>query len=147
MKENQAAFPVKAMCRMLGLSTSGYYTWLTRPPSKRARSNEVLLRQIRGIHRFSRQTYGRPRIHAELRDDGVLVNHKRVARLMSRNGIVGATRRRKWRTTKRDRNARPAPDLIERDFTATGPNQLWVADITYVPTSAGFLFLAVVVDA
>ena len=147
MKGNQAAFPVKAMCRMLGLSTSGYYAWLTRPPSKRSRSNEVLLRRIREIHRFSRQTYGRPRIYAELRDDGVLVNHKRVARLMSRNGIVGATRRRKWRTTKRDRNARPAPDLIERDFTATGPDQLWVADITYVPTSAVFLFLAVVVDA
>jgi len=147
VKENQAAFPVKAMCRTLGLSTSGYYASLTRPPSRRSQSNDVLLGRIREIHRFSRQTYGRPRIYAELRDDGVLANHKRIARLMSLNGIVGATRRRKWRTTKRGKNARPVPDLIERNFTATGPDQLWVADITYVPTSAGFLFLAVVVDA
>jgi putative transposase len=77
----------------------------------------------------------------------VLVNHKRVARLMRLNGIVGVTRRRKQRTTQRDRDARPAPDLIQRDFSAAGPDQLWVADITYVPTWSGFLYLAVVVDA
>jgi len=147
VRENQASFPVKALCRTLGLSTSGYYAWLSRPPSERSRSNASLLGRIREIHRFSRHTYGRPRIYAELRDDGVVANHKRVARLMKLSGIVGATRRRKWRTTKRDKNARPAPDLVERNFTATRPNQLWVADITYVPTSAGFLFLAVVVDA
>ena len=140
-------FPVAAMCRTLGLSTSGYYDWLDRPPSQRAVANEALLGRIRDVHRFSRETYGRPRLYAELREGGVLANHKRVARLMRLHGIVGATRRRKWRTTKRDRDARPAPDLVERNFAANGPDELWVADITYVPTWAGFLYLAVVVDA
>jgi putative transposase len=135
------------MCRVLGLSTSGYYAWLERPPSARALANEALLERMREIHVFSRESYGKPRMYAELRDEGVLVNHKRVARLMKLDGLIGVTRRKKWRTTKRDRNARPAPDLVERDFTADGPDKLWVADITYVPTGAGFLYLAVVVDA
>ena len=102
---------------------------------------------MREIHRFSRETYGQPRMQAELRDDGWRVNHKRVRRLMRLAGLQGATRRKKWRTTKRDRYARPAPDLIERDFSVEGRDQLWVADITYIPTSSGFLYLAVVVDA
>jgi putative transposase len=102
---------------------------------------------MREIHVFSRETYGRPRMYAELRDDGWLVNHKRVGRLMSLDGLQGASRRRKWRTTKRAKDARPAPDLVERDFAVDGPDQLWVADITYVPTWSGFLYLAVVVDA
>ncbi len=147
MRENQADFPVRAMCRVLGLSPSGYYAWLQRPPSARARANEVLRAEIRRIHRFSRASYGRPRMYAELRDEGHRVNHKRVSRLMRLDGLVGVTRRKKWRTTKRDPEARPAPDLIERNFSATGPDQLWVADITYIPTSSGFLFLAVVLDA
>lgn len=147
MKENQADFPVRAMCRVLGLSPSGYYAWLQRPPSARAQANEVLRAEIRRIHRFSRDSYGRPRMYAELRDEGHAVNHKRVGRLMRLDGLVGVTRRKKWRTTKRDPDARPAPDLVERNFSATGPNQLWVADITYIPTSSGFLFLAVVLDA
>ena len=96
---------------------------------------------------LSRETYGRPRMYAELRDDGWLVNHKRVGRLMSQEGLQGASRRKKWRTTKRAKDARPAPDLVERNFGVDGPDQLWVADITYVPTSSGFLYLAVVVDA
>jgi len=86
-------------------------------------------------------------MYAELRDEGHKVNHKRVARLMRLEGLEGATRRRKWRTTKRAKDARPAPDLVERDFAPEGPDRLWVADITYVPTGSGFLFLAVVVDA
>jgi|TARA_B100001971_G_scaffold206950_1_gene226449 putative transposase len=86
-------------------------------------------------------------MYAELRDDGWLVNHKRVGRLMSQEGLQGASRRKKWRTTKRAKDARPAPDLVERDFAVNGPDQLWVADITYVPTWSGFLYLAVVVDA
>ena len=86
-------------------------------------------------------------MYAELRDDGWQVNHKRVRRLMRRNGLQGATRRKKWRTTKRDRDARPAPDLVERNFKADAPDQLWVADITYVPTWSGFQYLSVVVDA
>lgn len=146
MKVNQADFPVRAMCRVLGLSPSGYYAWLQRPPSARATANRALLGEIEQIHMAIRASYGRPRMYAELRDKGRLVNHKRVGRLMRVGGIKGATRRKKWRTTTGDQNARPAPDLVERKFVATAPDQLWVADITYVPTGAGFLFLAVVLD-
>ena len=143
---NQADHPVQAMCRVLGLSPSGYYAWLKRPPSVRAIANQELLGEIEQIHKESRESYGRPRMYAELRDNGRLVNHKRVGRLMRVKGLRGATRRKKWRTTARDKDACPAPDLVERKFVATGPDQLWVADITYVPTGAGFLFLAVVLD-
>ena len=135
------------MCRVLGVSPSGYYAWRARPRSARARANERLLERIREIHKLSDETYGSPRIHAELQDEGQSVGLNRVSRLMRRGGLVGVTRRRKWRTTKRDKDARPAPDLVQRDFAAEGPDQLWVADITYVPTGSGFLYLAVVVDA
>jgi putative transposase len=121
--------------------------WCDRPPSPRALANAQLLERIREIHTFSRATYGRPRVYAELRDAGMVVNHKRVACLMKLDGLEGVSRRKQWRTTKRDRDARPAPDLVERDFVVDGPDQLWVADITYIPTWAGFLYLAVVVDA
>ena len=147
MRANQAEFGVRMMCEVLGVSPSGYYAWKHRSPSARAVDNEQLLRRMREIHRFSRETYGQPRMQAELRDDGWRVNHKRVRRLMRLADLQGATRRKKWRTTKRDRYARPAPDLIERDFSVEGRDQLWVADITYIPTSSGFLYLAVVVDA
>ena len=147
MRANQALYSVATMCRVLGVSTSGYYAWRRREPSARAIANAALSDRIREIHSVSRGTYGRPRICAELREAGVEVNHKRVARLMKLGGLEGASRRRKWRTTKRDREARAAPDLVERNFTADGPDQLWVADITYVPTWSGFLYLAVVVDA
>jgi len=147
VKRHQAEYPVRTMCRVLGLSTSGYYAWLERPPSARARANEALVSRMREIHGFSRESYGAPRMHAELRDEGRLVNHKRVARLMRLDGLVGVTRRKKWRTTKRDPGARAAPDLVNRDFTAQRADELWVADITYVPTASGFLYLAVVVDA
>lgn len=144
---NQAGFAVTQMCRVLGLSTSGYYAWLKREPSARSQADRKLSERMKQIHRFSRDTYGRPRIYAELRAEGEVVNHKRVGRLMREEGLVGATRRRKWRTTVRDKEARPAPDLVSRNFVATAPDQLWVADITYVPTGSGFLYLSVVVDA
>jgi putative transposase len=144
---NQADFPVRVMCRVLGLSPSGYYAWLQRPLSARAVADQQLLGEIERIHTQSRWTYGRPRLHAELIDDGHRVGQKRVARLMRLGGIRGASRRKKWRTTTRDKEARPAPDLVERNFAAEGPDQLWVADITYIPTATGFLFLAVVLDA
>ena len=144
---NQADFPVTQMCRVLGLSTSGYYAWLKRAPSARSQANSELIERMKQIHRSSRETYGRPRIYAELRAEGEVVNHKRVARLMREEGLVGATRRRKWRTTVRDKDARPAPDLVSRNFVAAQPDQLWVADITYIPTGSGFLYLSVVVDA
>ncbi len=135
------------MCRLLGVSTSGYYAGCTREPSARACADEALQNRIVEIHEGSRGTYGVPRIHAELAADGVRVGRKRVSRLMRRAGIEGVSRRRRTWTTKRDRDARPAPDLVDRNFAAQGRDQLWVADITYVPTWTGFLYLAVVVDA
>jgi putative transposase len=106
-----------------------------------------LTEQIRAIHSRSDGTYGAPRIHAELADAGVRVGSKRVARLLRAIGLRGVSRRKHPRTTKRRPATRPAADLVQRDFSATGPNQLWVADVTYVPSWSGFLYLAVVVDA
>ena len=148
MSANQACFPVATMARVLGVSKAGYYAWLHRSPSAHAVADNALLKRIRTIHATSRQTYGAPRIHAELRAQGEQHGRKRIARLMREGGLVGASHRRGGPvTTQRDKEARPAPDLVDRDFTAVGPNQLWVADITYVPTMAGFLYLAVVLDA
>jgi putative transposase len=106
----------------------------------------VLGDRIEALHRESHETYGRPRSQADLRDEGVFASDKRVARLMRERNIQGASRRKGFKTTVRDSDARPAPDLVNREFTADAPDQLWVADITYVPTWAGFLFLAVVLD-
>lgn len=147
MRDHQAEHAVATMCRVLGVSTSGYYAWLGREPSRRERANEQLLGKIREIHAKSRQTYGRPRVHAELRGEELVVAAKRVGRLMREAGLQGASRRRRFRTTVRRKEARPAPDLVQRNFVVDKPDELWVADITYVPTWAGFLFLAVVVDA
>ena len=140
-------YPIATLCRMLGVSTSGYYAWLERQPSARATSDAQLLERIRAIHTKSRGTYGVPRVHAELEAEGTHVGRKRVARLMRQAGLAGVSRRKGCWTTIRDRDARPAPDLVQREFVAEGPNRLWVADLTYVPTWAGFLFLAVVLDA
>jgi len=147
MRANRAVWPIATMARLLGVSTSGYYAWLVREPSARTRADGELLARIRTLHASSRGTYGAPRIHAQLRREGVHVGRKRVARLMRTAGLVGVSRRKWITTTVRDRNARPAPDLVERNFVAPGPNRLWVADITYIPTWAGFLYLAVVLDA
>ena len=147
MSEHQAVHAIATMCRMLEVSTSGYYAWLERAPSARACSDAALLERIRGIHTKSRATYGVPRVHAELKAEGTQVGRKRVARLMRQAGLAGVSRRKGCWTTIRDRDGRPAPDLVQRTFAAQGPDRLWVADITYVPTWAGFLFLAVVLDA
>jgi putative transposase len=147
MSANQALFPIAAMARVLGVSTAGYYAWRSRPPSTRAAADAALLKRVRTIHAVSRGTYGAPRVHAELRAEGRTVGKKRIARLMRTAGIIGVSRRHGIVTTQRDRNARPAPDLVDRNFTPDRPNQLWVADITYIPTAAGFLYLAVVLDA
>jgi len=148
MSANQARFPVAAMARVLGVSKAGFYAWLHRPPSAHAVADAALLKRVRTVHASSRQTYGAPRVHAELRAQGERHGRKRIARLMREGGLVGASHRRGGPvTTRRDKEARPAPDLVDRNFTASGPNQLWVADITYVPTMAGFLYLAVVLDA
>ena len=135
------------MCRALGVSVSGFYAWRQRPPSKRSIEDAVLTERIRRIHLDSDEIYGSPNIHAELRDAGVRVGRKRVARLMRRAGIRGVSRRGSFVvTTRRDRRQRPAPDLVERRFVAEGPNALWVADMTYVPTWGGFVYLAIVLD-
>jgi len=140
-------YAVATVCRVLEVSASGYYAWLKRPPSTRARADAQLTLRIREIHQHSRATYGVPRVYAELQARGIRIGRKRVARLMNAAGIYGVSRRRWITTTQRDRAARPAPDLVERNFTAAAPNRLWVADITYIPTWAGFLYLAVVLDA
>ena len=140
-------YPNATMCRLLGVSASGYYAWQDRPPSARSAADAVLLEHIREAHAQSYGTYGAPRLHAELAAKGILVGRKRVARLMRAAGLAGVSRRKGPRTTRRREGARPAPDLVERNFTAERPDQLWVADITYVPTWAGFLYLAVVLDA
>ncbi len=134
------------MCRVLEVSTSGYYAWRRRVESVRKREDEQLQQRIRTIHLLSRQTYGAPRIHMELREEGTRIGRKRVARLMKAAALRGVSRRKWIVTTRRDRSARPAPDLVDRQFLADKPNALWVADITYVPTWAGFLFVAVVLD-
>ena len=147
MSANQAVFPVATMARVLGVSKAGYYGWLCRPPSASAEADAALLKRVRTIHATSRQTYGAPRVHAELRAAGERHGHKRIARLMRGAGLVGASHRREGPvTTRRDKESRPAPDLVDRDFTADRPNQLWVADITFIPTAIGFLYLAVVLD-
>ena len=143
----RATFPVTTMCRVLGVSPSGFWAWSSRAPSVRARSDAGLTALIRRIHERSRGTYGVPRVHAELAYEGTRCSRKRVARLMRTAGIEGVHRRRAVHTTVRDRDAAPAPDLVNRVFTARCPNHLWVADITYVPTWSGFLYVAVVVDA
>ena len=147
MKANQAELPVRAMCKTLRVSHSGYYDWLERPACARVRASTVLLQQIAQAHAASDATYGVPRIQAELADQGIKAGHNRIAAVMRANGLRGVSRRRGWCvTTKRDKERRPAPDLVQREFTATGINQLWVADMTYIPTWAGFVYLAVVLD-
>ena len=146
MSANQAIFSIRAMCRVLEVSASGYYAWRRRMMSVRAREDEQLQQRIRTIHLLSHQTYGAPRIHAELQEEGTRIGRKRVARLMKASDLQGVSRRKRTVTTRRDRSARPAPDLVDRQFSASRPDILWVADITYVPTWSGFLYLAVVLD-
>ena len=147
MKGHQADHPIATVCRVLGVSPSGYYAWHQRAPSARAQRDAELTMQLHTIHLESRGTYGAPRVHAELAAQGIHVGRKRVARLMRAAGVRGVSRRKWVTTTTRDPEARAAPDLVQRDFHVDGPDRLWVADITYVPTGAGFLYLAVVLDA
>lgn len=140
--------PVATMCRMLDVSSSGYYAWKDRKPSARAKGDALLTEKIGKSHKLSRYTYGSPRILTDLyEEEGIRVGRKRIARLMKAAGLVGVSRRKGPRTTIRDKDARPAPDLVDRDFSVSAPNKLWIADLTYVPTWAGFLYLAVVIDA
>src|SRR5260370_9664412 len=134
------------MAWLLEVSASGFYTWLEREPSAHARRDADVLSSIHAIYTRSRGTYGMARVHAELAEQGIHVGRKRIARLMRMAGLRGVSRRRWITTTQRQPDARPAPDLVQRHFSADAPNQLWVADATYVPTRVRLLYLPVVLD-
>jgi putative transposase len=146
IEAEKASYPVSVLCRVLKVSRSGYYDWKDRPPSKRDRENAALTEKIREVHDRSRRTYGYPRVHAELRALGVRCSRKRVARLMRKAALQGCIRGRRKRTTCRDKHATPAPDLLKRNFAAAAPNRVWTADITYMHTREGFLYLAFILD-
>lgn len=139
-------WPVQRMCALLGISRSGYYAWKKRPPSQRTKRNEEMLQQIRKIHKDNRNVYGSPRVHAALKKQGICVSKKTVARLMQEDGLVGVRKNRKVRTTDSNHSLPVASNLLDRDFSADQPNQKWVADITYIPTGEGWLYLASVLD-
>jgi putative transposase len=143
----KANHTVRMLCRVLSVSVSGYYAWCSRPPSARAIRDLDLTRSIRRIHEASRGTYGRPRVHAELRYEGERCSGKRVARLMREAGICGIPTRR-WRRglTRRRPGVAPHPDLVDRRFSAPGPDRLWVADVSYIPTGEGWVYLATILD-
>ena len=147
MERQKATHHITTMARALGVSASGFYARRARPRSLRSLADEVLADMITQVHADSRGTYGAPRVQAELRlAHDVHCSRKRIARIMRQEGLAGVSRRRGVRTTVRDETATPAADLVQRNFVATAPNQLWVADITYVPTWEGFLYLACVLD-
>jgi putative transposase len=149
IEAERAQHRVSRLCGVLGVTRAGYYAWKRRPPSRRALADRELRSLIARVFAASRETYGAPRIQAELADEqSIRVSRKRIARLMRELGIVGVSRRRKGlKTTLRSREAPAAADLVRRDFRASGPDRLWVADITYVPTWEGYVFLACVIDA
>jgi len=147
VEQEKARYPVRILCSALGVSPSGYYAWRSRGPSARELANATLAAEIRRFHARSRGTYGVPRIWADLAEAGRHVSRKRVARLMAADHLAGVHRRRFVRTTIRNDQADLAPDLVNRDFAASGPDRLWVADITALPTRAGTCYLAAVTDA
>lgn len=146
IEAEKAKFPVHLMCRMLGVSRSGYYCWKDRPPSRRSREDAALTEKVREIHRRSRETYGSPRVHAELRALGARCGRKRVERLMRKAGLRGCMRGRRRGTTRQGKRFAAAEDLVKRNFAATSIDRIWVADITYVPTREGFVYLAFILD-
>jgi putative transposase len=146
IEAEKTRFPIQFMCRMLGVSRSGYYGWRDRPPSARNRADAALTEKIGEIHERSRETYGSPRVHAELRTLGTYCGRKRVERLMRQAGLRGCMRGQRRGTTRRNERVAPAEDLVKRDFAATQMDKVWVADITYVATGEGFLYLAFILD-
>ena len=138
--------PVGRGCRLFGVSMSGYYAWKTRMPSKRHYGDMVLLAHIRNRFALSHETYGSPRMHAELRADGITGGRHRIARIMRDNGLKALQKRRYKKTTDSDHGGPVAPNILDQDFTAEAPNQKWGVDISYIWTAEGWLYLAVVVD-
>ena len=140
------SYRVESLCRVLGVSRSGYYTWRKRPRSRRQQANEQLMAQISQIHRQSKETYGSPRIADELKERGISCSRNRVARLMRLHNLHAKTKRR-FKVTTRSRHRLPlAADLLRRDFRAPAPNKVWTSDITYLWTREGWVYLAVVLD-
>lgn len=147
IRENCATWPIRLMCRVLEVSASGYYAWRKRPESPRKQANRKLLGDVQRLHRLHRGRYGSPRIHAALREEGIVVSPGRVARLMRRHGLRAlAGRKFKPCTTDSRHDLAIAPNLLEQEFVATAPNQIWLTDITYIPTDEGWLYLAAVLD-
>jgi putative transposase len=146
IEDHRDVFLVRVMCAVLDVSASGYYAWRQRPESGRAAADRELLTEVRRVHANSRRRYGSPRVHAVLRSEGKRVGRNRIARLMHRNGIRAHQKRRFRKTTDSSHTFPLAPNLLARQFTATAPNKIWLADITYVPTLEGWLYLAIVLD-
>ncbi len=147
IQAHQASYAIVILCRVLGVARAGYYAWLRRGVSTREQADQELTGKITTVYQDSRQTYGSPRVHAALRAAGVHCGRKRVARLMRQAALTGCRARRRTRTTRSDPSHAPAPNLVERRFTVAHPDQLWVGDITFVPTWEGWLYLAVLIDA
>jgi putative transposase len=147
IKGNLDHWPAEMMCRVLGVSRSGYYAWRDRPPCARLVRRQELLAEIRRVYKDNRQRYGSPRICRDLRADGIVCNVKTVARIMQSNEIVAKTRRRfRVHTTDSNHPFEVAPNRLGQKFTASAPNEAWVADLTYVPTGEGWLYLSAVLD-
>lgn len=146
IESHRDEFPIKLMCEVIGIARQSYYAWRNRGPSKREQENEELLEEIKEIHQESCQTYGSPRIHQALRARGIAVGRNRVARLMRENGIEAIQKRKKKWTTDSNHSLPIAPNLVNRQFEASGPDQLWLADLTYVDTEEGWLYLAAILD-
>lgn len=143
--DHRTEFPVRRMCKMLDVSSSGYYAWRKRPPSAREMANQALLAEIEAVFEKSRKTYGSPRVYKKLKDK-VRCSENRIARLMRLRGLKAKQVKRYKTTTKRNRAHPVAPNLLKRDFVAQRPNQKWLADITYISTWEGWLYLATVLD-
>jgi putative transposase len=146
IRDHREYFPVRLMCRVLEASPSGFYDWLRRPESPRATEDRALVEKIQAVHGDSRRTYGSPRVHASLKAEGYRIGRKRVARLMRENNIRARTKR-KFKVTTDSRHDHPvAPNLLDRQFTVEAPDTVWLADISYIWTREGWLYLAVVLD-
>jgi putative transposase len=147
IQQHAQEFPVDLMCKVLEVSRSGYYAWRDRPASRQARRREALVQRIQAAHEGSRRIYGSPRIHAELAAEGVTCSKNTVAKLMKQQGIRSKMRRRFVVRTTDSRHAHPiAKNRLQQQFDVPVPNQVWAADITYIPTDEGWLYLAAVID-
>jgi putative transposase len=146
IQDHRDEFPVTRMCQVMNVSPSGYYAWRTRPVSAREMANQELVDKIKVVHDESHKTYGSPRIYRELKDDGVACSENRVARLMHQHDIRAKQSKRYKTTTKRNKAHAVAPNVLKRDFVTDRPDHKWLADITYIPTQEGWLYLAAILD-